>query len=257
MPEFDLSNTTLIAFTVLAAAGLVHGVLGMGFPMVATPLLALQGDLRQAVIATLLPTIAVNLVNIARGGSWTHSIGTHWPLVLLVPVGTVLGTLLLVSFDPVPLQLLLAAVIVLYLIQGYLPTGLFSWVGRRPKLAYGIFGLGAGLLAGSVNVMVPLLVILCLELSMGKLVMIQVLNLCFLTGKLVQMATLAALGTVGVTDLAVYLPHTAVALAALWLGFRLRDRLDAASYLRWVRRALALMALALTIRAVLALSTAA
>ena len=252
MPEFDISSATVIALAVLMLAGLVHGVLGMGFPMVATPLLALQGDLRQAVIATLLPTIAVNLVNIARGGRWTHSIGTHWPLVLLVPLGTVLGTFLLMSVDPVPLQLVLAAVIVLYLTQNQLPPGLFGWVGRRPKLAYGVFGLGAGLLAGSVNVMVPLLVILCLELAMGKLAMIQVLNLCFLTGKLVQMATLAALGTVGVSDLAVYLPHTAVALAALWLGFQLRDRLDAASYLRWVRRALALIAVALTVQVVLA-----
>ena len=252
MPEFDISSATVIALAVLTLAGLVHGVLGMGFPMVATPLLALQGDLRQAVIATLLPTIAVNLVNIARGGRWTHSIGTHWPLVLLVPLGTVLGTFLLMSVDPVPLQLVLAAVIVLYLTQNQLPPGLFGWVGRRPKLAYGVFGLGAGLLAGSVNVMVPLLVILCLELAMGKLAMIQVLNLCFLTGKLVQMATLAALGTVGVSDLAIYLPHTAVALAALWLGFHLRDRLDAASYLRWVRRALALIAVALTVQVVLA-----
>ncbi len=252
MPEFDISSATVIALAVLTLAGLVHGVLGMGFPMVATPLLALQGDLRQAVIATLLPTIAVNLVNIARGGRWTHSIGTHWPLVLLVPLGTVLGTFLLMSVDPVPLQLVLAAVIVLYLTQNQLPPGLFGWVGRRPKLAYGVFGLGAGLLAGSVNVMVPLLVILCLELAMGKLAMIQVLNLCFLTGKLVQMATLAALGTVGVSDLAIYLPHTAVALAALWLGFQLRDRLDAASYLRWVRRALALIAVALTVQVVLA-----
>jgi uncharacterized membrane protein YfcA len=251
-----MAETATLALTLaaLALAGLVHGVLGMGFPMVATPLLALQGDLRQAVIATLLPTIAVNVVNVARGGRWTHSIGTHWPLILLVPVGTIAGTLLLLSVDPVPLQLVLAAVIVLYLVQARLPPGLFGWIQARPRLAYAVFGLGAGLLAGTVNVMVPLLVIFCLELGMGKLVMIQVLNLCFLTGKLVQMATFGAVGTLGAADLVTYLPHTAVALAALALGIRVRDRLAGETYIRWVRRALVAIAVALSAQVVMTLS---
>lgn len=41
-------------------AGIVHGTLGFGFPMMATPLFALFLDLKKAVLFTLFPTIAVN-----------------------------------------------------------------------------------------------------------------------------------------------------------------------------------------------------
>ena len=47
-------------------AGLVHGTLGLGFPMVATPMLATMMDVRSAILVTLLPTMAVNIASIAN-----------------------------------------------------------------------------------------------------------------------------------------------------------------------------------------------
>ena len=42
---------------VLAVAGFVHGALGLGFPIVATPLIALATDMRTAIIIVLLPSV--------------------------------------------------------------------------------------------------------------------------------------------------------------------------------------------------------
>ena len=60
MTEIELA-TLLAAGGVMVAAGLVHGTLGMGFPLVATPLLSLMLDVRTAILLTLLPTAAVNV----------------------------------------------------------------------------------------------------------------------------------------------------------------------------------------------------
>ena len=52
----DLSYVTLAAYAaIMLLAGLIHGTLGLGFPLVATPLLALFTDVRTAILITLLP----------------------------------------------------------------------------------------------------------------------------------------------------------------------------------------------------------
>lgn len=47
---------------------------GFGFPLVATPLLVLFMDLRAAVLLTLIPTIAINLVSIATERRWLEAL---------------------------------------------------------------------------------------------------------------------------------------------------------------------------------------
>ncbi|MFT5176207.1 MAG: putative membrane protein YfcA, partial [Gammaproteobacteria bacterium] len=88
----DLSLTSWLVFAlILAFAGLVHGTLGLGFPVLATPLLALMVDVRLAILITLLPTATVNLGSIIQGGNWSESIGRFWPLALYSVIGGVVG----------------------------------------------------------------------------------------------------------------------------------------------------------------------
>ena len=56
MAEFEsLSLGVLVwAALVIALAGFVQGALGLGFPIVATPLIAFTSDMRTAVIVVLL-----------------------------------------------------------------------------------------------------------------------------------------------------------------------------------------------------------
>ncbi len=232
----------LVACAIVFLAGLVHGTLGFGFPMVATPLLALVTDVRSAILLTLLPTIAVNIPSILHGGRWRESLGAHWPLVPYILLGTVLGTQVLMVTDPGPFRLLLAGMIVLYLLPNRPGGHHLERLARHRQLGYLAFGLAAGFSAGTVNVMVPLLVIFTLELGMATTAMVQLFNLCFMSGKVAQLTTF---GVAGVIDMSLFtgtLPLVVAAGAALWLGMRLRARIDAASYRRWLRHALALVA---------------
>ncbi len=227
-------------------AGLVHGTLGLGFPMLATPLLAIAFDIRVAILLTLLPTITVNVISILRGGQWSESIGRHWPLVIMIPAGTIAGTWLLVSVDPAPFRLLLAAIILLHLFKDRLTALNLDWIKSRKGMAYLIFGLAAGFSAGTVNVMVPLLIIFALQVGMTPLVMVQVFNLCFLAGKTVQMGVFGYSGIMTPSLLISTLPFAALSAIALLGGMGVRERVDAETYRKWLHRVLVVMVVVLT-----------
>lgn len=49
----------IIGLLLILMAGTVHGALGLGFPMLATPVLALAYDLKTAVLLTMIPSLVV------------------------------------------------------------------------------------------------------------------------------------------------------------------------------------------------------
>lgn len=232
-----------VGLVAVALGGLVHGTLGIGFPMVATPIIALATDVRTAILLTLVPTMTVNLVSIYRGGRWGESLGRHWPVAAWVLAGSVLGTWLLMVSDPAPLRLLLAALILFYLYSGAVRRlGMWSWIGRHPRLSGAGFGAAAGVLAGTVNVAVPVLIIYFTELGLAPTALVQILNLCFLGGKLAQAGTFGLGGQFTAQAAALSLPLTAMAGLTLAAGIGLRERVDATTYRRWLRRVLLVIA---------------
>jgi uncharacterized membrane protein YfcA len=230
---------------IMLLGGLAHGALGLGFSVLATALLALMVDMRSAIIVTLFPTIVINILSILRGGNWSQSIGRYWPLAVYAVAGSLLGTQLLIRLDPEPFKLLLAAVILLYLyLQRPGGLGLPQFPGP-PHLAMGFFGLLAGVLGGTVNVMVPVLIIWALELGLVATAMVQVFNLCFLAGKLSQAAMFGAVGMLAADLLQALLPAAGAAAAGLWLGMRARAHISESHYRRLLRWVMALFALLL------------
>ena len=77
------------------------------------------------------------------------------------------------------------------------------------------------------------------------LVQVQAMQLCFVVGKSTQFTVLTLHGGVPSAQWAATLPLCVVAVAAGYGGVRMRDRIDAAAFRRWVKRALALIAIAL------------
>ncbi|MEN8129111.1 MAG: sulfite exporter TauE/SafE family protein [Pseudomonadota bacterium] len=246
----DLSPITLILLAVIFLfAGLVHGTLGVGFPMTATPLLALLTDVRSAIIITILPTMAVNIISIYKGGRWRDSLGKYWPLAVFVGIGSIAGTKALIIIDPAPFKLLLASVILLYLNRRHLKTHwLQGLLVAHPRMALMIFGLVAGFLAGTVNVMVPILFILFLELDATPTVMVQVFNMCFLTAKVNQTIIFSYIGTMNSEVLLTTAPLAVLGILTLLVGMSLRLRVDAQTYRGWMKRFLWVMATGLVVQ---------
>jgi len=91
--------TVITHAVIVGFAAAVHGTIGIGFPMIATPLLALVTDVRTAILLLLLPTVILNVANILKGGRWTHSIAVFWPLAVYGMIGSLVGTRLLIYLN--------------------------------------------------------------------------------------------------------------------------------------------------------------
>jgi uncharacterized membrane protein YfcA len=252
MPNLDafLASPWLVwVIIVMVVGGLAHGTMGFGFPLISTPMIALVTDIQTAVLVSLFPNLAVNVVSTLRGGRWRASLARYWPVAVYVLIGTVAGTRLLLIADPEPLKLLLALMIVVYLQQSRFAGAGWSWLSRHPRKSAALFGSLAGVLSGAVNVAVPPLVIYFMALGLDALAMTQILNLCFLVGRLAQAATFGLSGHLGLSTFMATIPLTAVSLAALFVGMQLQRRIRAEVFRALLRRVLWVMAAVLAAQA--------
>lgn len=234
----------LAAAGVLFLAGMTQGALGFGFPAISTPLLVLMFDVKTAIILNLLPNFIVNLISVVRGGNWSASLGKYWPVAVYVLIGSFLGASFLIVAPQEPIRLMLALMIVAYLYQQRLAKLDWSWLVRYPRLSACAFGMTGGFFSGSVNNSLPPLLIYFMLLGVETAVMTQILNLCFLGGKVVQATTLAAAGEIRVSAALANIPLTLVALAGMYAGMKLQARISAQAYgkvLRYVLFAIALL----------------
>ena len=240
--QFD-APVLLAVVCVMLFAGLVHGTLGLGFPMVATPILATMMDVRSAILVTLLPTMAVNIASIANSRASLASTRQFMPLVGFTLLGSIAGAAVLALTDPAPFRIVLASLILLYLWNSLrIPR---QWLQDNSLLAMAGFGIVAGLSAGTTNVMVAVLIIYFLSLDTARATMVPTLNACFLVGKASQILVLAIAGFVGIGLVLETTPLALAAVLALLLGQRLRPHIEVSTYQAILRKLLLLLALIL------------
>lgn len=249
-----------IVLTVILA-GLVHGALGLGFPMVATPLIAVFLDVRVAILLTLLPTAAVNIASIWSARPSLELLHRYSLLAITSLVGAVAGALVLSVSSAEPFKLLLALLILLFLFisqrgsqrgsrhggepgsqHGSWDRSLFL---ANPVLAVVLTGLFGGFSAGTTNVMVAILIIYFLAMEIDRREMVPAMNMCFLVGKLSQIVVFAAAGLVDLELVLMTTPLAAVALLALWVGQKVSANIPQDRYRRILRYLLGVLAVVL------------
>jgi hypothetical protein len=228
---------------VLLLSAFVHGAFGFGFPLVATPLLALLMDLRAAILLTLVPTICINLVSILGERHRLEALRLFWPVPAFTIVGSLLGTQLLLSVDPEPFRILLALVLVAYLLAERLHG--VDRERQAPRWGLALLGLCLGLLAGLVNIFAPVIVVFALYTRMRAELMVAAFNLSFITSKSGQLIGFTLAGALDGAVLTQALWALPLVIAVLLAGIRLRRRLQPGHYRRLLRLALWIMALAL------------
>jgi uncharacterized membrane protein YfcA len=231
-----MSESLIIFF-----AALIHGALGLGFPMTSTPLLAWHGGLMRAIQLTLIPTLGVNILTIAGlSDPWR----TFKPFVLILPfivAGTLIGSFFIIYFDPDIFRVLLSLVIMAFLWLDYRGMLKRSSLGT-PLRGISVTGLITGILVGIVNAGVPALIIFALYNRLSRTQSIILFNSCFLTGKLTQIALFGSLSILNFEwqrlGLILLLLAIAGVLIGQWLGRYLNQALWRAA-MRWVLLAIA------------------
>lgn len=233
MDTFFISEV-LIVFI----AGVIHGTVGFGFPMIATPLLATFMDLKKAVLYTLIPTLAVNSSSIKRNNSFSEIWKGYKVLILSVMVGSILGSHILVVYYSDYYKLILAFVILMYLNKERFKISLAPYMEHHTLSMTILLGFLSGIVGGIVNIMIPVLIILMIELKLEKKRSIGVMNFCFITNKALQIIIFGYHGSFTASNVLAIIPLILIALIGFNLGSKIQDKIDEEQYRRLLNIAL-------------------
>lgn len=237
-----------VIYAAMLAAGMMQGMFGFGFPIIATPVTVLATDVKTAIVLNMLPTLTLNLVSIVRGGNWGQSLGVYWRVAAYAAVGSFIGTQVVIYAPAEPLRLLLAAIIFAYLYQERLARLDWSWLSRHPRTSTAVFGTTAGFFSGSVNNSLPVLLIYFVLLNVSITVMTQAMNFCFFFGRSVQAITLGAAGEISMGAALANIPLTLVAIGGYFVGARIQQFFSAATFNRMLKQILFAIGLMLTVQ---------
>lgn len=211
-------------------SGFAHGAIGFGFPVVATPLVALVLDMKSAITLLAPVTLVLVVITMLRGGGVGALVRRFWFLPLALGAGAWLGTHILLAAPPEPFTLVLALVLLFYLNVDRVGRGQSELV-QRFRIVFGIgFAFIAGIFEAIANVAAPFQIV-------------QTLNMCFTVGKGSQVGTLAAAGALTPATWMIVAGLSVPAVAALAVGMRVRDRIDAQTYRAWLRKVMAFVLL--------------
>lgn len=229
-------------------SGFAHGALGFGFPLVATPLVALVIDMKSAITLLAPVTLALVVISALRGASLSELVRRYWFMPVGIAAGAWLGTMVLLAAPPEPFMLVLALVLVLYLNLDRVGRGQSATV-QRLRAPFGFaFAFLAGIFEAIANVAGPILFVYFMLLGAAPAQVVQTLNMCFTVGKGSQVLTLAAAGALSSATWAAVAGLTVPSVAALVAGMRVRDRIDAQTYRAWLRKALWVMVVLLLLQ---------
>lgn len=226
-------STLVASLIVVALASVLHGLTGMGFPLIATPALATSLPLAYAIALLAIPTLILNALVVFKKETHTTTNITllkhYWLLALTSVIGSIIGVKLLFVIPLVYINMMMAVVILYYATQGLLalygiiqpitvPTG---------RLSMASFGLLSGLIGGATNAMSPILLMYLLNKTEDKSEIAKASNLCYLLAKIVQITLLwhefvnfdkKAWGLLGLI--------TALSIIGLMIGTRLRNKIS-------------------------------
>ena len=244
-----MSTTELILVGVASAvAMLAKSATGLGYPLVAIPILAAMTGVETAVVVVTLPNAVANLLVGWRTRHARSETRDVFVLTATSALGAVAGTFVLVSAPERPLLIVLAAAVLLFVIRSLwfgdiaVPPG----IGRQASPAVGV---AAGMMQGAVGVSGPIIGSWLYAYRLPRDAYILSLSVLFLVTGVAQITTLASIGAYGSDRLVAAAVGFGPVLAVLPAGEHLRTRLSGSQFDRAVLGLLAASGVTLVVRA--------
>ena len=131
---FDQPSTIATVVSSLIVAGLLKGMIGVGMPVVALPLLSLFIDIKSAAMLLSMPLIFSNLPQALEGGKTGRSLMQLMPVILGMIPGLFLGVWVLLRIDANLAEI----------IAGLVVMGVGSVTLLAPKLQLQSLGFASG-----------------------------------------------------------------------------------------------------------------
>lgn len=222
--------TALVVGT-FVLAGAVKGVIGLGLPTVAMGLLGLAMLPAQAAALLIIPSTVTNVWQLANGGHLCGLLKRLWPMLLMIAVGTGLGSWWLgINAGPWMTHALGAALFIYALSGLLLPT--FKVPSTAERWLGPLCGVLTGVVTSATGVFVIPAVPYLQALGLERDQLVQALGLSFTVSTLALAVGLAGSGALGGAELGASWLALIPALLGMWLGQWLRQRISAVVFKR-------------------------
>lgn len=244
----SLDPTTVLVGASLLAAAFVKGATGMGFPLIATPTVALLLDIRSAVVILIIPNIVMDITQILRGSLETRIFRRFCWLLFLTVLGVFGGTKLLVQLPLWVLNLTLGIMVLVFVVSNFWHRD-FQLSPRAERLLSPWIGLASGFLNGMTNAAGPVLAVYLYGLKLPKRDFVKSIATIFMITKISQLAAISTWNLFTPARLRLSLGVLLFVLLGFYAGLRAQDRVRQETFNRGLLVLLSLIGIALIVRA--------
>ena len=244
--SFDLTYVLVGAALLLAA--FVKGATGLGFPLIATPTIALLLDIRTAVTVLILPNLFMDSAQVIRDGFPYEVFRRFSSLILPTIIGVFLGTMALVNTPLWILNFCLGVMVILFVLSNLLKVD-FTISPRREKVLSPIFGFVSGFLNGLTNAAGPTLAIYLYSLKLDKRTFVKSLATVFVITKLSQLVAISTWNLFNWDTITLSIQVLLFTLAGFFAGIKAQDRVNQRNFNRGLLALLCVIGVLLLLRA--------
>lgn len=243
--HFD--QTTILVAASLLLAAFVKGTTGLGFPLIATPMVALLLDIRTAITILIIPNIVMDITQIFRG-TFSPSLFQRFSWLLLLTVaGVFLGTKVLVTLPIWALNLTLGVMVLLFVASSFFRFRL-EISPEMEGLLSPVVGLASGFLNGMTNAASPALVIYLYSLKLAKTEFVKSIATIFMVTKVSQLIAVSTWNLFNFSTLSLSLLVTLLCLIGFYAGLKTQDRVNQRTFNRGLLVLLFLIGVMLVVR---------
>jgi uncharacterized membrane protein YfcA len=235
---FDFTYLT-VGIALLIAA-FVKGATGLGFPLIATPTVALLLDIRTAVTVLILPNLFMDSAQVMRDGLPYEIFRRFKALLVPTIVGVFLGTMVLVKTPLWVLNLGLGVMVLIFVFSHLLRFD-FIVSAQQEKLLSPLFGFLSGFLNGVTNAAGPILAIYFYSLKLEKRTFVKSLATIFVTTKLAQLIAVSTWNLFNWYTIKFSVLVLLFTLVGFYTGIRAQDRVNQQTFNRGLLALLSLI----------------
>ncbi|MBM4260586.1 MAG: sulfite exporter TauE/SafE family protein [Deltaproteobacteria bacterium] len=245
-----LDPTHILVGVALLFAAFVKGATGLGFPLIATPTVALLLDIRIAVTILILPNLLMDVTQAFRDG-FPHAVFKRFrSMVGLTVVGVFLGTMVLVMLPLWALNLCLG-IMVLVFVASNLTKFDFTITPAAEKILSPFFGFVSGFLNGMTNAAGPTLAIYFYSLKLEKRDFVKSIATIFVITKATQLIAVSTWNLFNWETITLSMQVLLFTLLGFFAGLKTQDRVNQKTFNRGLLVLLTIIGVILIARAML------
>lgn len=245
-----LDPTHILVGVALLFAAFVKGATGLGFPLIATPTVALLLDIRIAVTILILPNLLMDVTQVFRDG-FPHAVLKRFKsMVGLTIVGVFLGTMVLVMLPLWALNLALGIMVLVFVASNLMKFD-FTITPAAEKILSPFFGFVSGFLNGMTNAAGPTLAIYFYSLKLEKRDFVKSIATIFVITKASQLIAVSTWNLFNWDTITLSVQVLLFTLLGFFAGLKTQDRVNQKTFNRGLLVLLTIIGVILIARAML------